>query len=50
MDEYKAPYLILWSACSTALEAMEQQNFGLAKQLLIQAQQEAEEAFIQFEA
>ena len=46
MDEYKAPYLILFNAITDALKQLEGQNYGKAKELLIEAQQQAEEAFM----
>ena len=49
MDEYKKPYLILWGGCTEALEALEHQNYGQARELLIKAQQEAEEQFLEAE-
>lgn len=49
MDEYKKSHLILWNGITYALEMMEKQNYGIAKELLIKAQQDAEEAFINSE-
>ena len=46
MDEYKKPYLILWKAIDGTLAEMDNQNFGIAKNLLRQAQVDAEEAYI----
>lgn len=46
MEEYKKPYLILWTSCTAAVSALERQNFGLAKEILLRAQQEAEEAYL----
>ena len=46
MTEYQEPYHILWSGISDALAAIRAQNFGLAQELLLQAQQQAEDAFI----
>lgn len=46
MEDYKKPYLILWSSCTAAVSALERQNFGLAKEILLRAQQEAEEAYL----
>ena len=46
MDEYKKPYLILFNGCEAAIQAMEKQNYGQARELLIQAEQAAEEAFM----
>ena len=47
MDEYKIPYFLLWNACTAAIEAIAQQNFGQAKELLLSAQQDAETAYIE---
>ena len=47
MEEYKESYLLLFRAVSKALEAIDAQNFGTAKMLLVQAQQDAEETFLQ---
>ena len=38
MEEYKKMYLLLFNAITDALEQMEQQNYGTAKDLLIAAQ------------
>ena len=46
MDEYKKPYLILFNRITDALEKMDWQDYENAKEILIQAQREAEEAFI----
>ena len=47
MTEYQEPYhIILWNGISDALVAIRAQNFGLAQELLLQAQQQAEDAFI----
>ncbi len=40
-------YTALFAAVEDAIEAMEELNFGTAKQLLIQGQQEAEELYLQ---
>ena len=49
MEEYRAPYLILWEGCTRAIAALERQNYGVARDLLLAAQQNAEEAYIQTE-
>ena len=49
MSEYKKPYLILFSAITDAIEELQRQNFGLARELLIQAQRDAEEAYLGWE-
>ena len=46
MEEYKKMYLLLFSAITDALEQMEKQNYGTAKDVLIAAQQQAEEIYI----
>ena len=40
---YEKLYHLLFNAITDALEQMEQQNYGTAKETLITAQQEAEE-------
>lgn len=49
MNLYKKMYYILFNAMTDALRALEEQNFGLAKQRLINAQQQAEEMFLDAE-
>ena len=49
MDEYKQPYLCLWRGVTDAVKAIEEQNFGEAKQILLKAQQDAEEAYLNAE-
>ena len=46
MEEYKKMYLLLFNTITDALEQMEQQNYGSAKETLIAAQQQAEEIYI----
>ncbi|MEG2213235.1 MAG: hypothetical protein RRY35_04995 [Clostridiales bacterium] len=46
MLNYRKMYLELFNAISDALSHMEQQNFGLAKTRLQQAQQFAEDQYI----
>lgn len=46
MEEYKQPNLCLWAGITEALTALEKQNYGMAKELLVKAQQAAEEAWI----
>ena len=48
-DEYKRPYHILFNGVTDALAALEKCNYGTVKALLIQAQQQAEEAYISTE-
>ena len=44
--EYKKLYHLLFNAITDALEQMEKQNYGTAKDVLIAAQQQAEEIYI----
>lgn len=46
MPNYKSLYFKLFAAIADAVEELEQQNYGTAKELLIRAQQEAEEDYI----
>ncbi len=46
MPDYQAMYLRLFNAVTDAIESIEQQNYGTAKQQLILAQQETEELYI----
>ena len=46
MPEYSHLYSALFNAITDALRQIDAQNFGTAKDLLIRAQQEAEEAYI----
>lgn len=46
MANYEKMYSTLFNAITDALEQIEQQNFGSTKDLLIAAQQQAEEIYI----
>ena len=47
MDElYKGLYYHLFNRITDALEAIQVQNYGLARDILMEAQQESEETFI----
>ena len=46
MQNYQKLYALLFNAVTDALEEMEKLNFGRAKELLVTAQQTAEEAYI----
>jgi len=46
MPDYQALYFKLFGAVADALEYIEEDNYGLARQRLIAAQQEAEEQYI----
>lgn len=45
--DYQKMYLALFNHVTDALEQLAAQNFGQARQILICAQQEAEEAYLQ---
>lgn len=47
MEIYKTMYLQLFNAVTDSLEALTAQNFGQAKEILIKAQQEAEEYYLE---
>ena len=44
--EYKGLYLLLFNRITDALEAMEELNFGTAKEILRRAHQDAEEEYL----
>ena len=46
IPDYEKMYHLLFNAITDALEQLEQQNYGSAKDLLIAAQQQAEEIYI----
>ena len=50
MPDYEKMYHLLFNAITDALEQIEQQNFGSAKDILIAAQQQAEEIYITAES
>ncbi len=47
MEPYKKPYLILWSSLAVALDALEHMNYGQAHNILLQAQRDAEQAYLE---
>ena len=47
MPDYKKMYLQLFSAITNALEAIASENYGIAKEILISAQQQSEEIYIE---
>ena len=49
MPDYKALYFKLFAALADATAALEQHNYGIAAQILIAAQQEAEELYLTME-
>ena len=46
MTDYRKLYFKLFAAMADAVEDLEQENYGRAKQRLIAAQQEAEEEYL----
>lgn len=46
MENLPSYYFGLFNAVTDALTALNQQNYGLAKELLIHAQQQAEEDYL----
>ncbi len=46
---YKKMYLSLFQSVTTALEVMEEQNYGQAKDILKEGQQKAEELYMEAE-
>lgn len=44
--DYHPLYHKLFNACTDALECLERQNFGQARERLIAAQQEVEDAYL----
>ncbi len=47
MNEYKKPYLILFNAITDATRKINENDIFMAEQILIKAQVDAEEAFIE---
>ena len=46
MNDIPEYYTILFHAVEQAIQALEMQNYGFAKQILISGEQAAEEAFV----
>ena len=46
MNEIPEYYIVLFRAVEQAVHALEMQNYGLAKQLLIDGERNAEETFL----
>ena len=46
MNDIPEYYTILFRAVEQAIEALEMQNYGFAKQILIDGERSAEEAFL----
>lgn len=49
MNEFEKSYCILFNACTDALRALEERNYGQARQLLMEGQQQAEGAYLEAE-
>ena len=49
MIDYKPLYHTMLNASENAIKAIEEQNFGMAKDILIHAEQAAEEVYLQQE-
>lgn len=47
MVDYQKLYTLLFNAYTDAIEAMDRMNFGAAKDILIHAQQQAEDCYIE---
>lgn len=47
MPDYQKLYALLFNAVTDAVEALERQNYGTARDTLIAAQQHAEEMYIE---
>ena len=46
MEDYKALYFHQFHHLTKIMDSIDNMNFGLAKELIIQAQQEAEERYL----
>jgi len=49
MPDYQKLYTLLFNACTDAITAMDHMDFGTAKNLLMAAQQQAEELYLEAE-
>ena len=47
MPDYQKMYTLLFNACTDAVNHIDLQNFGMARQTLIDGQQAAEELYMQ---
>ena len=47
MVNYQSLYTLLFNAITDAIDQIDRQNYGMAKELLIQAQQQSEEAYME---
>ena len=46
MPDYKQLYILMLDASEKAIEAIEKQNYGAAKEILIVAEQKCEEIYV----
>ena len=46
MPDYKQLYILMVDASERAIEAIEKQNYGAAKEILIAAEQKCEEIYV----
>lgn len=49
MPDYQKLYVHLFQTLTKSIEVLERQDFGTARELLIQGQQEAEELYLDME-
>ena len=49
MPDYQKLYTTLFNACTDAITAMDRMDFGTAKGVLVSAQQQAEELYLEAE-
>ena len=47
--DFRKAYFSLYAAMADAIDAMEQQNYGIAKDILIKTQQKWEESYMEQE-
>ena len=47
MESFPAYYTILFNGVTDAIAAIDRQDFGLARELLVRSQQRAEDAYIE---
>lgn len=45
--DYQKLYTLVFNACTDAIEQMDANNYGIAGEILVKAQQEAEELYLE---
>lgn len=50
MPDYQKLYTLLFNACTDAIAQIDAQNYGLARAILVDAQQQTEERYISEES